>query len=58
MKNIHWNIPPHIAFGKTLADKTVRNWIGIIPRAFDNRFFELYEEKIAQMVSQLEATYN
>lgn len=58
MENLHWNSPYHEGFEKTLADKTVRNWIGLIPRAFDDWFFELYEEKIAQMVSQLEATYN
>ena len=39
MENLHWNSPYHEGFEKTLADKTVRNWIGLIPRAFDDWFF-------------------
>ena len=54
MENLHWNSPYHEGFEKTLADKTVRNWIGLIPRAFDDWFFGEYEKKLENMILLLE----
>lgn len=45
------------AFGKMLASKKVRNWLGMIPRAFDTRYFETNEEKIEAMIAELEKRY-
>ena len=57
MENLHWNSPYHEGFEKTLADKTVRNWIGLIPRAFDDWFFGEYEKKLENMILLLEGRY-
>lgn len=45
------------AFAKMLASKKVQNWLGIIPRAFDTRYFEANEEKLEAMIAELEKRY-
>ena len=45
------------AFGKMLANKKVQNWLGMIPRAFDTRYFEANEEKLEEMIVKLERRY-
>ena len=57
MENLHWNSSYREGFEKTLADKTVRNWIGVIPRAFDDWFFGEHEEKLENMILLLEGRY-
>lgn len=45
------------AFGKMLATEKVRNWLGMIPRAFDTRYFEANEEKLEAMIAELQRRY-
>lgn len=45
------------AFGKMLASEKVRHWLGMIPRAFDSRYFEANEEKLETMIAELEKRY-
>ena len=54
-----WSADANIdkAFGKMLASKKVRNWLGMIPRAFDSRYFETNEEKLETMIAELEKRY-
>ena len=54
-----WSADTNIdkAFGKMLASKKVRNWLGMIPRAFDSRYFETNEEKLETMIAELEKRY-
>ena len=54
-----WSADTNIdkAFGKMLASKKVRNWLGMIPRAFDSRYFETNEEKRETMIAELEKRY-
>lgn len=40
-----------------LAGKKVQNWLGMIPRAFDTRYFEANEEKLEAMIAKLEKRY-
>ena len=54
-----WSADTNIdkVFGKMLASKKVRNWLGMIPRAFDSRYFETNEEKLETMIAELEKRY-
>ena len=54
-----WSADTNIgkAFGRMLAGKKVRNWLGMIPRAFDSRYFETNEEKLETMIAELEKRY-
>lgn len=45
------------AFGKMLATEKVQNWLGMIPRAFDTRYFEANEEKLEAMIAELQRRY-
>lgn len=56
MENNHWNSPIRDAFEKTLADKNVQNWLGILPRTFDTAFFTQHEELLEQMIVRLRQT--
>lgn len=54
-----WSADTNIgkAFGRMLAGKKVQNWLGMIPRAFDTRYFEVNEEKLEAMIAKLEKRY-
>ena len=54
-----WSADTNIgkAFGKMLTSEKVQNWLGIIPRAFDTRYFEANEEKLETMIADLEKRY-
>ena len=54
-----WSADTNIgkAFGRMLAGKKVQNWLGMIPRAFDTRYFEANEEKLEAMIAKLEKRY-
>ena len=54
-----WSADTNIgkAFGRMLAGKKVQNWLGMIPRAFDTRYFEANEEKLETMIAKLEKRY-
>ena len=41
----------------TNIDKAFGNWLGMIPRAFDSRYFETNEEKLETMIAELEKRY-
>lgn len=58
MESNHWNSPIRDAFEKTLADKNVQNWIGILPRSFDTAYFTQREELLEQMIVRLGKTYD
>lgn len=51
-----WSADTNIgkAFGRMLTGKKVQNWLGMIPRAFDTRYFEVNEEKLEAMIAKLE----
>ena len=59
MRETLWSADTNIdkVFGKMLASKKVRNWLGMIPRAFDSRYFETNEEKLETMIAELEKRY-
>lgn len=46
-----------MAFGKMLTTAKIRNWLGMIPRAFDTRYFEANEEKLEAMITELQKRY-
>ena len=54
-----WSADTNIgkAFGRMLTGKKVQNWLGMIPRAFDTRYFEANEEKLEAMIAKLEKRY-
>lgn len=54
-----WSADANIgkAFAKMLAGKKVQNWLAIIPRAFDTRYFEANEKKLEAMIAELEKRY-
>lgn len=44
-------------FGKMLAGKELQSWLGMIPRAFNTRYFEKREEALEAMISEMERRY-
>lgn len=44
-------------FARTIADKSIRNWITSIPRSFDAAFFIRAEEQIEATIASLEKRY-
>lgn len=59
MEETLWSADKDIgrAFGKMLATEKVQNWLGMIPRAFDTRYFEANEEKLEAMIAELQQRY-